>query len=103
MAFDYWQEAVECALDEAGVKVTPEQLAQVVDGIKGSRENEHMAYAPVENPYPREIQRLEKELKRERGKVICRECNGHGRITIQGPYHSSNSQCSKCRGDGRHK
>lgn len=100
---DYWQEAVECALNAAGVIVTPEQLTQVVDSIKGSRDCESLAYAPVENPYPREIERLEKALKSERDKVICRECNGYGRITTQGPYHSSNTQCSKCRGDGRHK
>jgi hypothetical protein len=64
---NYWQEAVECALEDAGVAVTAEQLAQVVESIKTSRECESMCYAPVENPLRHQMEEVERSASaRER-------------------------------------
>lgn len=99
---DYWREAVEIALSEAGVVATPEQIKEIGWAIEGSVENFGQAFHTPESPYPAEIEKLKRELRTEENKVICRTCNGRGRIITQGPYHSSDSQCYKCQGDGRH-
>lgn len=62
-----------------------------------------MAFYQPESPIIGELADAKRALRAEQEKVICRVCNGHGRITSQGPYHSSNSQCHKCNGDGKHK
>lgn len=97
----YWEECVSIALEDAGVIVTNDQLGQIVDCVEGAHENYGMAHYVPESPYPREIEALKKALKTEREKIHCRECDGSGRITSQGPIHSSNSQCWKCYGEGR--
>lgn len=97
---NYWQEAVECALEEAGVKVTPEQLAEIVEAIKTSAECESMCHAPVENPLASEVKDLRAALADQRDKVVCNECGGRGSVTSQGPYHSATSRCWRCNGEG---
>lgn len=101
---DYWREAVEIALSEAGVVATPEQIKDIGGSMECSAENIGQAfYSPPAGEYEEsESARLRRELKIEREKVYCKQCNGHGRIITQGPYHSSDSQCFKCHGDGRH-
>lgn len=49
-----------------------------------------------------EEETLRKELRRERDKVTCRECNGHGRLSYDAGPWAVNTECSKCRGEGRH-
>lgn len=104
---DYWEEAVAIALEEAGVKATESQLKDIAVAIKGSHENYGMYVGydvASSNRYDEqnsEIRRLKDELNSERGKVTCTECSGSGFITMPGPYHSSTSDCYKCRGAGR--
>lgn len=99
---DYYREAIESAAEEHGVVMTTEQAKAMAVDLTRAIENEGMASGAwcIPNPLMGEISQLKGELKRERSKVICRECNGHGRIEIHGPYHSSNSGCSKCGGEG---
>ena len=99
---DYWRECLESSFDEHGVELPREVILEIAKDVAGAHENYGMAFAPVENPLRYEVSRLARELSAERGKVLCKPCNGTGRIVTHGPYHSSNSECSKCRGDGRH-
>lgn len=100
---EYWQECIADALHDSSISATSEQIANIADWVQGAHENYGMAFysPPAGEHLSSEIKKLERELKQERSKVHCRECDGRGRITTQGPYHSSNSQCWKCNGEGR--
>ncbi len=102
---DYWTECIECALDEAGITATPQQIESVSKTVEGGHENYGMAFYQPSGPSQDAIDLKETKrlLAEERDKVICRDCGGRGRIITQGPYHGSNSHCDKCNGDGRHK
>lgn len=105
---DYWQEAVECALDEAGISATPKQIEDIAGAMEISHENYGMAMghdvasANLTAHRERELAEARAETERERNKVICKECGGRGRIIEHGPVHSYDSECWKCRGEGRH-
>ena len=98
----YWSECISEALEEAGIVATVEQKNAVAEFVEGAHENYGMAHGhdAIPNPLKADNDRLAKELKREKDKVVCKECWGVGRITDQGPAHSSNSECWKCRGEG---
>jgi hypothetical protein len=100
----YWEEALCCALDEAGIPLpAADKLELAVQVIEGAFENYGMAHGHdcIPNPREGEIEKLQKELRRERNKVHCETCNGRGRVETLGPYHSSVSSCWKCKGEGR--
>ena len=99
---DYWEESVSAALDEAGVVATSEQIKQIAGDIEVSHEQYGMAHGHdcIASPAVVENARLVMELERERRKTVCPECNGGGREIIQGPHHSGESDCFKCRGKG---
>ncbi|MGO9474524.1 MAG: hypothetical protein ACLPWS_14175 [Rhodomicrobium sp.] len=101
MPRDYWLECIKVASDECGAALTEEQTNHIADTVRVSHDNYGMAFHQPESPYPGEIDCLTRELKQERSKVTCLECNGSGRIITLGPYHSGNSQCWKCRGEGK--
>ena len=98
---DYWKECVSCALDEAGIIASNEQIETIKAIVEGAHDNIGQAYYAPENPLISENKKLERQLSIERDKRHCEECNGKGRITTQGTYHSSNSECYKCRGEGK--
>ncbi len=98
---DYWREAVECALDEAGVSATPEQIRDIAEAIEGSADNIGQAFYVPSSPLLGENERLRRELRTEREKVVCGECKGTGETVSYGPYHSAISSCFKCRGEGK--
>ena len=108
MAYDrdaYWRECVEIALNDVGITATPEQIQEIAWSVQGGHENIGMAFysPPAGEHLTTEIERLRRELREERDKIACNTCGGRGRIITQGPYHSSDSQCYKCHGEGRHK
>lgn len=100
---DYWEECVSEAFDDAGITATKEQIDTVASWVEGAHDNFGMAhgYDAIPNHYEIENEKLRRELRREQDKVICSECNGKGRLVSPGPYHSSESDCWKCRGEGR--
>lgn len=100
---DYWQECVAEALEDAGIGATKEQIETVTSWVEGAHENYGMAHGHecIPNPLVQENESLKREIIKERDKVICDNCNGRGRIVTQGPHHSSDSECYKCRGEGR--
>lgn len=100
----YWEECIDEALNDAGIEASKEQIELIASWVEGAHENYGMAHGhdvAHRGPDP-EIKRLRKELSDERNKILCADCNGQGWITTLGPYHSGTSQCSKCRGEGRH-
>ena len=99
---DYWEECIREALEDANLKADETQIDTLVSWVEGAHENYGMAHGhdAIPNPLSLEIESLRSELKKEKDKVICDECNGKGRIITNGPVHSYNSSCSKCRGDG---
>lgn len=101
---DYWREAFMAALEEAEIPFpSDEKLKLGADVLEGAHENFGTAhgYDCIPNPQTGEIEKLNRELRRERAKIHCHTCDGRGRIETPGPYHSSNSQCWKCNGEGR--
>jgi len=102
---DYWHECIAEAFDDAGISATEKQIAVVAGWVEGAHENYGTAHGHdvIPNPMQLEAERLERELKAEREKIACPVCKGRGRIITQGPYHSSDSDCWKCNGEGRVK
>lgn len=99
----YWEECVSLAFDEVGIVATREQIATVAEAVEAGHENYGMAhgYDQIPNPLMEENDRLCEALKTERSKVVCGECGGRGRIITYGPYHSADSTCYKCHGEGK--
>ena len=99
-----WRECVDEAFSDAAIEATYEQKENVAGRLQSAHENYGMAFysPPSGEHYRSEIDSLSRELRAERNKVHCEECDGRGRIITPGPYHSSDSECWKCRGEGRH-
>lgn len=103
MKFNYWEECIDEALEEAGITATAEQRRKVADFVAGAHDNYGMAHGhdAIPNPMVGEIAKLKKDLVKEREMVTCGECGGTGRFISYGPYHSAESECHLCRGRGR--
>lgn len=100
---DYWEECLASSFNEHAITATNEQIKAVAADIEICRDNIGLAFPTPENPLISEVKTLKLKLKNEHEKVICRECNGYGRIITRGGTFESNSECPKCRGEGRHK
>lgn len=100
---DYWAECIKEAFEDAGIDATDEQIDTVAAWVSGAHENYGMAHGHhcIPNPKDTEIRDLKKELETEQSKVVCPECAGRGILVSYGPYHSSESRCWKCRGEGK--
>ena len=99
---DYWRESVQSSLDVHGVTATEAQILAIASDMELSHESVGMAFhVPSGNPMQSEIDELRREMEAERSKTMCGECGGLGFIVTPGPYHSSESECFKCRGAGR--
>jgi len=100
---DYWKECVESALEEAGIEATSGQITVMADVVSGGYENYGMAfgYYCIPNPLQVENDRLNHKLSIEKSKVMCPACGGRGRFVEYGPSHTYNSECPKCRGEGK--
>jgi len=61
----YWQEAVECALEEAGVAATKEQVAVISQDIEraAGMESEAKGYHNIPNPLQSEVDARDRALK----------------------------------------
>ena len=99
---DYWKEAVECALEDAGIVATEQQIKSVTETIEGSFENYGMAYPTPSNPLIGELKETQKALEEERSKSFCTTCQSTGRITNSwgSSGRSTNSNCMECNGKG---
>jgi hypothetical protein len=97
----YWEECLSSSFDEHGIIATPEQIRAIAKDVELGRENFTLCYPFPENPYPGEIERLKKELIKEREKEVCPVCLGSKRNISYGPCHSASSPCYKCRGEGK--
>ena len=100
----YWIQAVEAALEEAGLSATTEQIEVMADVMDGAHEmyGEAHGYEHFGNPMEDEVKRLKKELQRERKKVVCPECKGSGEeVMVYLPGRVSRSTCCKCNGEGK--
>jgi len=108
MSFDYWKECIAGAFDDVGITANAEQIKIVADWVEGAHDNFGLATGldvadqNLAASRERKIKEAKAETELEKQKIHCRECDGNGRITTQGPYHSSNSECWKCHGEGRH-
>lgn len=104
-SIDYWKECISIAAEDCGLKMTDEQLDMLAGSVESGHENYGMAFysPPAGEHIVTENARLKRELATERDKIHCKTCNGSGRTITYGPYHSADSQCWKCNGDGRHK
>ena len=103
-AMNYWLECASDACESAGISASSEQVRKIAESVKISHENYGMAFpVPSGNPVESEVKRLRRLLAEEKEKVVCKYCGGSGRIVSQGPSHSSNSECLRCRGEGRRK
>jgi hypothetical protein len=97
----YWRELVADAAEECEAVLTAEQVNHIADTVRGGHENYGMAFYQPESPYPREIERLEKALRKERDKRGCPTCGGRGRVEYQAGVWWCNTACDKCNGEGK--
>jgi DnaJ-class molecular chaperone len=104
---DYWIEAVESSLEEAGIIAIPQQITNIAGDMEVAHEQYGMAFghdvasSNLQSAKDAEIADLRRQLCAEKEKITCTECVGKGSITIPGPYHSGTSTCYKCKGNGR--
>lgn len=105
MSQEYWDECISIAFEEAGITATKKQIELVAADIASGHDNYGMAhgYDCIPNPLEADNKRLAQELKTEKEKVFCKDCNGTGTEYSQGPYHCSISSCWKCNGEGKVK
>lgn len=63
----YWRESLGIALDDAGIKYTPEQLDELTDSVVGIREVESQAlgYDCIPHPLQTQIDNLKQRHKEE--------------------------------------
>lgn len=104
---DYWKECIQEAFESAGLTATPEQVDEVASWAEGAHDNYSQALghdvvaANYQGEKDAKIEALQRSLEAEKDKVHCRECDGRGRIIENFGSHSSNTECWKCRGEGR--
>ena len=100
---DYWKECISESFDEHGIKATDEQIECVAGDVEGAHENHGMAHGHdcIPNPLETELKELKASLKKEQSKIHCTTCAGLGRIITPGPYHSADSECWRCHGEGK--
>lgn len=100
---NYWKICIEDGLCEVGISATEEQILELSEFVERAHENYDLYTGAdcIPNPLELENQKLTKMLEEEREKVHCHKCNGRGRIYSQGPYHGGDSECWKCRGEGK--
>lgn len=97
----YWEECLSSSFEEHGIIASKEQIEAIASDIQISHENYGLAFHVPENPLINELRKVKEELKKEKEKVICEKCKGRGLITSNYGTFTSNSQCSKCRGEGK--
>jgi len=105
---EYWIECISEALDDSGIKATPEQIKNIAEWVDGSHENYDMATGLdiVESNYispaQRELDKLKEEIEKRRiwecETKPCGACHGYGTI-IDG--WGRRVECDVCRGKGR--
>lgn len=99
---DYIAESLSESLDQHGVVIPYDTINSIANDLMTSLDCMDMAFPrPSYNSQNEEITRFKTELEKERSKDACRACVGAGRIITPGPYHSSDSQCHICHGEGK--
>lgn len=100
---DYWAECIKEAFEDASIKANEDQIDIVTQWVEGAHENYGMAHGHhcISNPKDEELRETKRQLEIEKSKVVCPECKGSGREFYHGPCHSAESQCWKCRGEGK--
>ena len=100
---DYWKECILEAFEIAGITATQRQIDNVAllvkeaHGVYGETHGHHF----ISDPRDIEIKRLSLELKKEKQKVYCEECNGKGYVLERcGPTRTATFDCSNCGGEG---
>lgn len=102
----YWFECIKEAFDEIGITATQEQTKNIAEWVQGAYENYGMAHGhdviarSYECNKDRRIKELEQELKNEKNKSVCTECNGKG-YTVSGGVRYSEHRCRYCNGEGK--
>ena len=101
---NYWEECIGIAADECGLSLTDEQIKYIASSVEGAHENYGMAhgYDCIPNPLIEENKRLQRDLIKEKEKVICKDCGGKGYFMTYGGTFQSEHTCMTCKGEGRH-
>lgn len=102
MNTDYWAEGLDEALKEAGLQATPEQLNAIAQKINDaySAIDESTGTLSMTDPRNEEIQRLTRQLERERSKDVCGKCKGKGGWRDGIGSHIAHHTCPDCQGSG---
>lgn len=97
---EYWKESIAEILDDAKISYNHDQLDEIVEGIISSYESMDLAFPVPPNPLIERNKELQKALKREKEKVICKKCKGKGHTTFDDGVRSATSSCFYCNGRG---
>lgn len=104
---NYWQECIETAFEDMGIKATSQQMKEVADYVEGAHENYSMAHgydcigSPSESQTQQELRTLKQKIADKKQWVlstkICPDCVDGFQTDGWGRNHS----CDMCRGKGR--
>lgn len=100
----YWEESVEIALNDVGIKATREQIECIAGAMEVCHENYGMAHghASIPNPLEAEIEALERREKRREEYLNkyapCPKCATTGQGVDS---WGRDTTCSNCDGVGR--
>lgn len=104
---DYWREAVESSLEEAGIAAEPEQVKQVAGDMKISHDMFDTAFGydvasmNLAQQRKSELEEVKASLETERAKRGCYECRGRGGWEESYGTFSSWRTCDACKGTGK--
>lgn len=102
--FNYWEECLAIAFEEAGIKATQEQIKEVACCVEGAHDNYStaMGYDAIPNPAQEELDRLKSSIKKKQEWINktepCIECFTTGWVT---DGWGRGQVCYACRGKGR--
>jgi len=100
----YFHETVAEAMHHEGVEASEEQIENIAEAVQVAHDmySEYMGHQHIPNPTETENAKLKEELKQEKNKVGCDECNGTGSIEERWLDRSSVHTCWKCDGEGKY-
>jgi hypothetical protein len=98
---EYWIECLGNSLEEHGIGFTPEQLRAVAEDIQTAYLCREQAFHTPDHPAIQELKTVQKQLKAEQDKRVCKECKGTGTITESWLDRSSTTTCGACHGEGK--
>ena len=107
---DYWEEAVETSLEDAGISATAKQISGIAGDMQANHENygmysgEDVYTGNYKSPSQIELEELKRSIKKKEDWLLstkpCRSCITTGQVK---DVWGRDQICQRCSGEGRHQ